>query len=382
MGVSGVKLVSMERITPFIVMDILAKARQMPEAIQMEVGEPDLSPSPAVQEAFIKAVKDKRFFYTPACGLLELRDKIARHYSENYRVEVSPERVIITPGTSGAFLVVLSLLVEKGKKIVLSDPSYPCYKNFAYFLNIEPYFIPVGRDTKYEMSFDSLKDIKDIGAVMVSSPANPTGNLYRLDTLKDLIAFCVDKKIWFISDEIYHGLVYDTQEHTALEFSEDVVVINGFSKYYCMPGFRVGWMILPKYLARRAEILIQNIFIATNTPSQYAALEAFDYKYLEGVRETFRKRRDFLYSGLQDIFEIDIKPEGAFYIWADTSKYSDDSVKFCGELLETKAVAVTPGVDFGKNGTEHYIRFAYTRDISELREGIRRINEFIGKLRI
>lgn len=370
--------VNMGKITPFIVMDILAKARKIPDAIHMEVGEPDLPPPPAVQEAFVKAVRDKRFFYTPACGLWELREKIAEHYHAAYGVRVSPERVVITPGTSGAFLIVFALFAQLKKKMALSDPSYPCYKNFSYFLKIDPHFITVGKDTNYEIPPDSIKERNEIGAIMVSSPANPTGSVCSPDTMKQLVGLCSGRKMWFISDEIYHGLVYDNQEHTALEFSDDAIVINSFSKYYCMPGVRVGWMILPEKLVRPSEILIQNLFIGTNTPAQYAVLEAFDYGYLKSTREVFKQRRDFLYSELQDLFEIDAKPQGAFYIWADIAKYSDDAFAFCSELLDKQGVAVTPGIDFGSRWTDH-VRFAYTRDISELKEGVRRIRKFLNK---
>jgi aspartate/methionine/tyrosine aminotransferase len=365
-----------EKITPFMVMDILARARKIPGAVHMEVGEPDLPPSPAVQEAFIKAIRDQRYFYTPACGLLELREKIAEHYHTGYGVKVSPERIVITPGTSGAFLIVFALFAQQKRKIVLSDPSYPCYKNFSYFLQIAPYFVTVGKDTNYEISPDSIPNIKEIGAIMISSPSNPTGSVCGIDTMKQLISLCRERKMWYVSDEIYHGLVYDTREHTALEFSDDAIVINSFSKYFCMPGIRVGWMILPENLVRPAEILIQNLFIAANTPAQYAAIEAFDYAYLMETCETFRKRRNFLYSALRDVFEIDAKPQGAFYLWADITKYSDNALAFCTELLEEQGVAITPGIDFGSRWTDH-VRFSYTRDITELKEGVRRIKEFL-----
>ncbi|MGO9378217.1 MAG: aminotransferase class I/II-fold pyridoxal phosphate-dependent enzyme [Dissulfurispiraceae bacterium] len=366
----------MEQITPFIVMDILARARKIPNAIHMEVGEPDLPPSPEVQEAFIKAIRDQRYFYTPACGLLELREKIAEHYNAVYGVNVTPDRIVITPGTSGAFLIVFALFSQRRSKIVLSDPSYPCYKNFSYFLQIEPHFVIVSKDTNYAISPDVIAGINNIGAIMVSSPANPTGSVYHADMFRQLISHCNERKMWFISDEIYHGLVYDTKEHTALEFSDDAIIINSFSKYFCLPGIRVGWMILPEQLVRPAEILVQNLFIAANTPAQYAAIEAFNYAYLKETCETFRKRRDFLYSELRGIFEIDAKPQGAFYLWADITKYSSDALAFCTDLLEKQEVAITPGIDFGSRWTDH-VRFAYTRDIAELKEGVKRIKEFL-----
>jgi aspartate/methionine/tyrosine aminotransferase len=223
-----------------------------------------------------------------------------------------------------------------------------------------------------------VNSLNNIGAMVVSSPANPTGNLYGERSMQELIRVYEERDFNFISDEIYHGLVYDREEHTALEYSDRVIVINSFSKYHCMPGFRVGWMILPEELVRKAEIIVQNIFIAANTPAQYAAMEAFDDKYLEQVRQTFKLRRDFLYNELKGILNVDAVPDGAFYIWADISRYSNDAMEFCRKLLDEKAVAITPGIDFGKNHTDHYVRFAYTQDISKLKTGVERLKEFLG----
>lgn len=366
-----------DRISPFIVMDILARARTMPDAVHMEVGEPDLPPSERVMEAYERAIKDRKFHYTPAKGLTELRERIAGYYQTRYGVRVSPGRIIITPGTSGAFLVVFSMLTDMEKRLLLSDPSYPCYKNFAYFLKTEPLFVPVHKDTQYEITPEAVRSLDDMGALVISSPANPTGNLYREKTVQDLVGLSEEEGFRYISDEIYHGLVYDREEHTALEYSDRVIVINSFSKYYCMPGFRVGWMILPEELVRRAEIIVQNIFIAANTPAQYAAVEAFDTQYMKQVRETFKMRRDYLYDELKQFLTVDAVPDGAFYIWADISRYGNDSMEFCRRLLEEKAVAVTPGIDFGKNRTDHYVRFAYTQDIAKLKTGVERLKEFL-----
>ncbi len=360
-------------------MDILAKARTMKGAIHMEVGEPDLEPSGKVKEAYIRAIKDNKFHYTPAKGLTELRDKIAEYYLNTYNVSVSPDRIIVTPGTSGAFMVVLSLLADRDKRLVLSDPSYPCYKNFAYFLDTEPEFISINRDTNYEIPIDAVKEIDNIAGLIIPSPSNPVGNLYKDKTVEELINIADQRDFRYISDEIYHGLVYDKKERTALEFSDRAIVINSFSKYFCMPGFRVGWMILPEDMVRQAEIIIQNIYIAANTPAQHAALEAFDMKHLGNVRNTFRERRDFLYKELKELFTVDAAPDGAFYIWADISKYSKDSMEFCRCLLDEKAVAITPGIDFGSNRTNQYVRLAYTQEISKLKVGVERLKEFLSQ---
>ncbi|NPA33289.1 MAG: aminotransferase class I/II-fold pyridoxal phosphate-dependent enzyme, partial [Aquificae bacterium] len=329
------------RLTPFIVMDILSRAKKMKDVVHMEIGEPDLPPPPGVVENLQRAIKDGLYYYTPALGLWELREKIAEHYFRVYGVEVSPERVAITPGTSGAFLVAYALLLDAGDRIVLQDPSYPCYKNFAHLLDVKPVFVNAGREVNYELKPELLTG--DFKALQVSSPQNPTGTVYSPETLKRLAEFCEERGIFFISDEIYHGLVYEGREHTALEFSQNAIVINGFSKYFCMPGFRIGWLILPQKLIRRAEVIIQNVFISAPTLSQYAALGAFDYEYLRSVRETFRKRRDFLYDELKKLFDIDAKPQGAFYIWANVSRYSENSYEFALKLLEEAKVAITPG---------------------------------------
>ncbi|HIQ48296.1 MAG TPA: aminotransferase class I/II-fold pyridoxal phosphate-dependent enzyme [Aquifex aeolicus] len=368
-----------DKLSPFIVMDILSEAQKYDDVIHMEIGEPDLLPSPQVMENLEKAVKERKFFYTPALGLVELREKIAEFYYKKYGVEVSPERIAITPGTSGAFLVAYTITLNAKDRIILPDPSYPCYKNFARILDIEPVFVNVDKSTNYEVRKEMIEEI-EAKALHISSPQNPTGTLYSEKTLKELAQYCEDKGIFLISDEIYHGLVYEGKEHTALEFSDKAIVINGFSKYFCMPGFRIGWIILPSELVRKAEIVIQNIFISAPTLSQYAALGAFDYEYLEKVRKTFEERRNFLYSSLKNLFTIDAKPDGAFYIWADISKYSKDSYKFAMEVLKKAKVAITPGIDFGKNKTKKYVRFAYTRSIENLEEGIERIKKFLEKI--
>jgi len=369
-----------ENITPFMVMDILKQARELSDAVHMEIGEPDLTPAPEVIEAYIKALKDKKFYYTSAKGLQQLREKIAEHYLRVYSVHVPVERIIITPGTSGAFLVAIALTTTRDKTLLLQDPSYPCYKNFSYFLERQPILVPSGKEEGYMLEREMLREYADdVSALIVSSPSNPTGLVYKREQLKALVEESDRLGIWFISDEIYHGLDYTDKAETALRFSERVIVINGFSKYFCMPGFRLGWMVLPDELIRKAEIIVQNIFIAANTPAQYAAVHAFNYEHLKKIKETFRKRRDYLYSALKQMFEIDVVPEGAFYIWANISKYGMKAVEFCKRLLQERAVAVTPGIDFGKNNTDNYVRFAYTRDIEELKEGIRRLKEFLER---
>ena len=365
-----------ENMSSFIVMDIVRDALKYDDTIHFEIGQPDLNPSPKVKESLKKAIEDDKFSYTESLGLLNLREKIVEHYKKVYDVDIKPSQVLLTPGTSGAFLVAYTLTLRHKGRLGLSDPSYPCYKNFAYMFDIDPIFMNIDKSCDYQLNVNHIKNEK-IHALQISSPSNPTGNIYDKDNLKELIEYCNTNGISFISDELYHGLVYEKEATSALQFSKDVFVINGFSKYFCMPGMRLGWIIVPEYLTREAEIIAQNIFISAPTFSQYAALEAFDYEYLETIRNKFKERRDYLYKELNEIFEIDAKPDGAFYLWADVSKYTDDSFAFAKELLEEIHIATTPGIDFGTNKTNQYLRFAYTREIEHMREGVERLKNYL-----
>ncbi len=365
-----------EKMSSFIVMDIVREAKKYDDAVHFEIGQPDLPPSPLVKKALHVAVDEDRFSYTESHGLLELRELIAEDYESRYGVHVDTNQIFLTPGTSGAFLIAYGLSLKASSKLGLSDPSYPCYKNFAHLLDIEPVFMPIGKEDDYELHVEDLKQHK-LDALQISSPANPTGNIYSSENFKNLIEYCDEENIAFISDELYHGLTYESEANSALEYSLKVFVINGFSKFYCMPGSRLGWIIVPKNKLREAEMIAQNLFISAPTLSQYGALKAFDKEYLSEVKEEFKKRRDYLFAELSEIFEIDAKPQGAFYIWANVSKYTDDSFEFARELLRELHVATTPGVDFGTNKTEQYLRFAYTREIEHMKEGIARLKKYL-----
>jgi len=365
-----------QNMTSFIVMDIVKEAKKYKDCIHFEIGQPDLQPSSKVKDALHKAIDEDKFSYTESHGLYELREKIAKNYKDKYAVDVVPEQIFLTPGTSGAFLIAYALTLKNNAKLGLSDPSYPCYKNFARMLDIEPVFMPIGKEDNFELHVKNLKEHK-IDAVQISSPSNPTGNIYESENLKEIIEYCDKEKIAFISDELYHGLTYEEDASSALEFSDNVFVINGFSKYYCVPGNRLGWIIVPKDKIKGAEKIAQNLFISAPTLSQYGALEAFDDEYLGKIKEEFKKRRDYLFSELSEIFDIDAKPDGAFYLWVNVSKYTNDSFAFAKELLDNIHIAVTPGIDFGVNKTHNYIRFAYTRDIPHMSEGIERLKKYL-----
>lgn len=364
------------RITPFYVMELVRKAQRYDDTVHFEVGQPDLPPPPGVRRALARAVEEGRYAYTESLGLLELRERIAAHYRRDYGVEVDPGRILLTPGTSLAFMVAYELLLGPGDRLGMSDPSYPCYKNFATMVDAETVTIPVGPETGYQLT-PSMLEGRGLAALHIPSPSNPTGTLYRPESLAALTEYCRREGIAFLSDELYHGLIYEETAHTALEFDEKAIVINGFSKYFCMPGLRLGWMILPEELVRPAELIAQNLYISAPTLSQYAALEAFDYGYLAEVREEFRRRRDWLYGELSELFTIDARPDGAFYLWCDISRHSDDAAAFSEELLERIHIAVTPGIDFGSHATERYLRFAYTRSIEHMAEGVKRLKSYL-----
>jgi len=366
-----------KKISSFRVMDLVAKAKEYNSVIHFEIGEPDIEPSIKVQNAIKKAVDKKLFGYTPTLGLKELRVKIANHYKREYNLSVNPDNILVTPGTSNAFLIAYLLTLNSGDTLAISDPSYPCYKNFAIMTDAKLKALPIDKSCDYKLNISHLEG-KKIDALHISSPSNPTGNIYDKESLKELVEYCEANSISFISDELYHGLVYDKKPSSALEFSKNAIVINGFSKYFCMPGFRIGWMILPDHLVKPAQNIAQNLYLSAPTLSQYGALEAFDYDYLEYIKGEFKKRRDYLYNELKDIFKIEAKPDGAFYLWCDISKYSLDAISFSYELLENIQVAITPGVDFGEHQTKTKLRFAYTRSIEHMSEGVKRIKEYLN----
>ncbi len=364
-----------ERLTPFIVMEIVEKANMYEDVIHMEIGQPDLLPAPNVQKRAVEAIEQKRFGYTTTEGLEELRIAIARHYRDFYKVEVDWHDIILTPGSSGAFLLAYSLSLDYGERLGFAVPGYPSYKNFAYTLDIEPVFIEVFGPNDYCITPDDIKKTK-LHALQISNPSNPTGNIYTSAQLRDLSQECRKKGIKLISDELYQGLVYEHKPLSLLSIDPEAIVISGFSKYFCMPGFRLGWIVVPPYMRKRAIELAQNLFISPPTISQYAALGAFDEEYLRFVNETYRQRRDFLYYELSDLFLL-YKPQGAFYLWADISRYSKDSVRFCEEVLQKAKVALTPGIDFGQK-YRNFVRISFTSDTKSLKEGAQRLRAFLG----
>lgn len=378
----------MQRIQPFHVMELLARARMLEaqgrSIIHMEVGEPDFSTPDPVTRAAQRALEQGHTHYTPAAGLLQLRQALSDYYQRQYQVEVAPERIIITPGASGAMLLALGVLVNPGEHVLLADPGYPCNRNFVYLLEGQPVPIAVDADSAYQLTVQHLHQhwTEQTRALLLASPSNPTGTLVQMEELQRMYGLARERNAALIVDEIYHGLVYEGEASTALALGEDVFVLNSFSKYFGMTGWRLGWLVVPPDYIGHVDKLAQNIFLAASTPAQYAALACFEEQtqaILQQRKEAFRIRRDYLLPALQEIgFEIKSIPHGAFYIYAGCTRFTDDSFGFCTRLLEESGVAITPGLDFGEHGARQHVRFAYTTSLENLHEGVRRLREALA----
>ena len=326
---------------------------------------------------------DNRTFYTHSLGLPELRTKVAEYYHNAHNINIPAERIIITNGTSGALLLLFGALLRKGKTIVLSDPGYPCYKNMAIFVDATACQIPVSEDSCFEITADHLKSLRASPDMLVlSNPSNPTGIIYRKETLGSLYEYFSTRGALFVVDEIYSGLSYDEKPSTALATSKDIVVVNGFSKTYAMTGFRLGWMVVPENLVRPYRNVPQNLFISPPSVSQYAAVSAFDsVKEVQTMRETYEKRRDYMVPRLRDLgFSIPVYPNGAFYIYAGIDRWGLDSMDFVEKALVEAGVAITPGYDFGVFRAGSHIRFSYADDLERLKTGCDRLELWLKTL--
>jgi len=377
-----------DRIQPFRVMALLGEARELErqgrDIVHMEIGEPDFpTPAPVVAAA-IRAIAEGEVHYTPAVGLPALREAIAGFYQQRYAVSVPAQRIVITPGASGALLLALGVLLEPGQGVMLADPGYPCNRNFAHFLDARVQPVPVQADSGYQLTLAQVQQHwqADTRVVMLASPANPTGTLVPPGELRAIIDWVERQAGYVIVDEIYHGLIYGETPPTALGCSERVIVINSFSKYFGMTGWRIGWLVAPAELIPGIDKLAQNLFLSASTPAQHAALAAVEpqtLEILEQRREAFQQRRDFLLPALREIgFDIKIEPQGAFYLYADCSRFTDDSFAFARILLREIGVAVTPGIDFGDNAPERHLRFAYTTSLERLKEGVQRLQRYLA----
>ncbi|TAM45459.1 MAG: pyridoxal phosphate-dependent aminotransferase [Gammaproteobacteria bacterium] len=374
-------------IEPFHVMDILARARALEaqghSVVHMEIGEPDFPTAPGIVEAGIAALKNGHTHYTPSLGLPALRAAIATNYPASCRPD--PARVIVTPGASGALQLVFAALLSPGDEVLMADPGYPCNRHFVRLFEGGAAGIPVDSSTNYQLTADIVRRhwTPKTVAVLLASPSNPTGTLVPSSEMRRIAETVRELGGVLVVDEIYHGLTYGVDAESALQCGPDVFVINSFSKYYGMTGWRLGWVVAPEAYVPALDKLAQNIFLAASTPAQHAALAAFTpgvKQELERRREIFRTRRDYLLPALRELgFRIPVTPEGAFYLYADCSDFTGDSEHFANELLEQAGVAITPGIDFGTHRARSHVRFSYANTRENLEEGVRRLAEFLRR---
>lgn len=375
------KLSKRSDIDPFIVMDVMEAAAQAEadgrHIIHMEVGQPG-TPAPKVAlDALAKAMGEGSLGYTVALGLPALRNRIALHYGEQYNVDLDPARVVVTAGSSGAFLLSFSALFDAGDRVALGAPGYPSYRQILRALSLKPVDIETTEESRFQPSPDTIP--ADVQGLIVASPSNPSGTMLDAGMMNGLIERCRAIGAAFVSDEIYHGIEYERAAVTALSLTDDVHVINSFSKYHSMTGWRIGWMVVPDAHVRTIERLAQNMFICAPHASQVAALAAMDAKEeLDRNLAVYRKNRDLMVAGLAKIgFSNIAPPDGAFYVYADVSTYTSDSVEMAKDILAKAGVAVTPGSDFDKGRGGQAIRFSYARSTEDIAEGLQRLEVYM-----
>ena len=372
-------------IPPFIVMDVLREANERAAAgadiIHLELGQPG-TPAPAgVISAARRALDAEQLGYTEAFGLPDLRARIARHYKDRHDVEVSPDRIVVTTGSSGGFVLAFLAAFDVGDRVAIADPGYPAYRNILLALGIEPVSLPSGPESRFQPSVELLEAAGgDLDGLIVASPSNPSGTMLDAAALGELAEYCHARGIRLISDEIYHGITYETAATTALRFTDEAIVINSFSKYFSMTGWRIGWMVVPEDLNRPAECLKQNLFISAPTLSQHAALAAFDCAdELDANVARYAANRALLLDGLPAAgFDSFAPADGAFYLYADVSRLSNDSEAFCRQMLVETGIATAPGNDFDKARGGSWLRISFAGPTSDIEEAVDRLREWRG----
>ena len=367
-------------ISPFIAMDVMEKAQQLEkegyDIIHLEVGEPDFETPRPIKEAAINAIQQGDTHYTNSMGKKELRDEIVRYYQRKYQVDILPEQIIVTSGTSPAMYLIFAALLEPGDEVILSDPHYACYPKIINFLEGKPVFVPVYEENGFKYDIKTIKKYitPKTKMIMVNSPANPTGTVFTAKELQDI----ADLGYYIFSDEIYHGLVYQGKEHSMLEFTDRTFVLDGFSKRYAMTGWRLGYLIAPKEYIRTLQKIQQNFFICANSFIQTAGMAALREceQDVKKMAKIYNQRRIYLLKRLHEIgIATNIEPTGAFYALANIKKYSNDSFRIAFDILEKTQVAVTPGIDFGQNA-EGYLRISYATSMKNLEEGMNRLQKY------
>ena len=375
-------------IAPFHVMELMARAQALEaegrSIIHLEVGEPDFATAGPIVDAAQRFLSGGHVHYTAALGLPDLREAISAHYSRRYGIEISPRRIIVTAGASGALLLALGVLVNPGDEWLLPDPGYPCNRHFVRLFEGLPVSLAVNATTNYQPTAILVETSWSdrTRGLLVASPANPTGTLLDLQTMASLTDTVARRDGTLLVDEIYHGLTYGVDAMSALTISDETFVINSFSKYFGMTGWRLGWLVAPECHVREIEKLAQNLYIAPSTVAQHAALAAFEPEttaILETRREEFSRRRDVLLPGLKKLgFKIAAEPQGAFYVYAESSSLASDSAELAQRLLTEAGVAATPGLDFGVNAPQTHMRFAYTIERDRIEEGLVRMADVLN----
>jgi len=371
-------------ISPFIVMDVLEKAQEMErkgeDIVHLEVGEPDFDTPSCIKEACDRAIRDGKTHYTHSLGLFELREAICEYYFTHYGVTVSPDQVIVTSGTSPALFLIFAAMLEKGEEVIISDPHYACYPNFISLMEGVPVSVNVFEEEGFQYTPQAIEEKISpfTRAIMINSPSNPTGNLLDSERMAAIAALGLP----VISDEIYHGLVYEDREHSILEFTDNAFVLNGFSKQFAMTGWRLGYLIAPKDYMRPMQKVQQNLFISANSFVQWGGVAALQEAEADVIRmrDIFNTRRKFMIQRLRDMgLGIAVEPTGAFYVLGNIKGYDTGSYEMAFDILEKAKVGVTPGIDFGKN-CEGYLRFSYANSMENIEKGLGRIENYLKEL--
>jgi aspartate/methionine/tyrosine aminotransferase len=375
-----------EEMTSFIVMDVLERANEMEregvDIIHLEVGEPDFDTPLCVKEAACKALDEGHTHYTHSLGLFELRQAISEYFLKTYNVSVDPDQIIVTSGSSPAIFLVFAALLQNGEEVIISDPHYACYPNFIKFVEGIPVTIPVYEEDGFQYRPEAIREkiSPNTKAIFINSPSNPTGNLLSENRMREIATMVAEPDSpYIVSDEIYHGLVYEGKEHSILEFTDRAFVMNGFSKAFAMTGLRLGYVIAPKEFIRPMQKISQNFFISANAMVQKAGIAALKEAGDDVARmqKIYNERRQFMIQRLKELgFGITVEPTGAFYVFANAKHLSDDSYKLAFDILEKAHIGVGPGIDFGNNG-EGYLRFSYANSLENIEEGMNRLEKYL-----
>jgi len=370
-------------ISPFIVMDVLEKAQEFERmgerVIHLEVGEPDFDTPECIKEACLRAIQEGKTHYTHSLGLFELREAIAEDYWKKYRVKVSPEQILVASGTSTGLLLLFSALLEPGDEIILSNPYYPCYPNIIQFADGSPVYVDVMEKEGFQYLPEMIEEKLNsrVKGIVINSPSNPTGNVMESERMKKIVNLGTP----IISDEIYHGLVYQGEAHSILEFTDRAFVINGFSKLYAMTGWRLGYVVAPREFVRPMQKIQQNLFISACSFAQWGALAGLKEaeEDVQRMKEVYDRRRRTIIPKLRELgFGITVEPTGAFYVLANAKRFSQDSYRFAFDILKEAKVGVAPGIDFGTNA-EGYLRFSYANSLENIEEGMARLKKYLER---